>query len=1757
MSKKGGEARSVNIAVVGLSGLDRDQAFYGVGKSCLCNRFVRPLADEYITEHSSVFSSSDFGGRVLNNDHFLYWGSTTKTSEDGSAFLIHVIEQTEFIDDATLMPMSRGGNVPYPKRCAISKLSSLEKLMYISRDQVALQNDYEQVSLPGGKITVDGFLVVYDAEATQSKRLEEQQERLLSSIITYVQKSKKPFVLVATKCDDTQLNLLQEVHRFAQSKKLNVPIIETSAHENVNVDLAFVALAQLVDRGRVRSKVTPFTEAQKIQREHLTKAVQDFQRLIDGTVTDFRVIWKNTKKLVENEREFQIHRDLCGLEACKRLFNKHIRKLRKEFEERKLNGYLSRLPSALDELMPTASSMDLCQWNWQNCQKALRNHKEFLKWMIVLPEETAWNESDHLLTDDPRVPFDVLSLPQTELVFQNHTVKLKAEEKRLRMKNEFRKLLELTPQIRPGTMWVDAAVMLQNEESFQYLNDADKTKIFDTYRRDMTEKAKADFQELLFESAGLFSKLEPNTRPAISQEDMRLIKDALSEDDRYKRLEKLDSDREIGLINHIALLYSATRCLSGAERCRDRLMQEIVATTTYRPHFVDSSETLDSDDSQINLLILGSGGFAQALESEIRMQCSYGDTDVLEFALDGRMYELDYQLVDGDLDLPEYALSGNDVTSHGCFCVYGSVESLHFVRDCLDELSNKSKYDSVDESNPIQIPPPTFVILAKNPNNDGIIHQLRKEGQQLCSRYNATFIDLPVARFSAGKTIHETQIVDAMRGLLENLKQQAHANLSTEDLKDSEPDIKIMLCAMCGDPYPVELILGPLLHHQNCWRSSTRPDTIILETYLGFDKRRVQITLTSYHRAYSLNYQMFHGYILVYSAIRKASLETLSGFSGFIPQVPIQVLAVTGSASGASVVFHSNVAASLLADGTNLASKLFAKFQTTSSQFQHQVGAFAAFFNDVWEKKRDSEMAYQKFLNEQQLRQSEKQHQVSVRRKHDPLPEPPSKKPTNIEDEINRRRSLNRHPSLPKQDYEQLEETSEESDINPYAVYEKEVPMPGYSAIEAVKNTDQARNSRGSDDLVPYATSTPNALFLSLQRGGALPGTTVPNNEVWQKRESKTEDLYAKVDLSRKRSFRKSKELAMNDSEVNLIENTLYANANLVQQQKSARETPPAKLELPPPIPQRKYNLDEDFPPADSGTDTLRSNCDEGYNTFKNDNRKEENIYAAVADLQPRPRPVSAEDPYSLRVREKIDLFNNKLQPRQDVWVKMSVRQETRQDIHSSEPNLNNVEAPLAQQEDVSDPEYAQIQEALKNKPKVSNRPRVYAVAVIEEPKASDQKAKVHTRFPSKGSLRLAHSAEDVSTLERLSRRDTFGRPVTGRGNKRGDCNTSDQGTGDEATLPRVEERQEKKKKHGIRRSRSTQRTGHVTTPNVPTEVHKKQLFPGKRLAKKESRKGGTMSSSQEDESTLEFIKEKGKSKGHSKPNHLDIPHRESDVATEEETEDDPNSPVGSKLKKSPWSSSRKKPTREEREALKLRKKEEKKSREDEKRQKREEKKKRKDKEKIDKFFENRQKRVNNFTYFAQPLENICEAGCFVPAFVDKCIEFVENSGMQVEGIYRVNGNQADISLIEQKVEENPQVELAELGIGVHAVTGAFKSFLKLLPEPIIPNAYQTSLHEAMVHVDANDRLARLKQILHNIPPHNLAVFKRVMFHLNRITEYSNENKMESRNLSLVLFPTIIRPDFTRLEMSSQMYFIFFIQTCIEKCDYLFSNDEN
>lgn len=48
--------RQINVSVVGLSGTEKDKGQMGIGKSCLCNRFIRSKTDDYYIDHITVLS---------------------------------------------------------------------------------------------------------------------------------------------------------------------------------------------------------------------------------------------------------------------------------------------------------------------------------------------------------------------------------------------------------------------------------------------------------------------------------------------------------------------------------------------------------------------------------------------------------------------------------------------------------------------------------------------------------------------------------------------------------------------------------------------------------------------------------------------------------------------------------------------------------------------------------------------------------------------------------------------------------------------------------------------------------------------------------------------------------------------------------------------------------------------------------------------------------------------------------------------------------------------------------------------------------------------------------------------------------------------------------------------------------------------------------------------------------------------------------------------------------------------------------------------------------------------------------------------------------------------------------------------------------------------------------------------------------------------------------------------------------------------
>ena len=84
------------------------------------------------------------------------------------------------------------------------------------------------------------------------------------------------------------------------------------------------------------------------------------------------------------------------------------------------------------------------------------------------------------------------------------------------------------------------------------------------------------------------------------------------------------------------------------------------------------------------------------------------------------------------------------------------------------------------------------------------------------------------------------------------------------------------------------------------------------------------------HIFQSVNYLTFliyrddlvHGFILVYSTKRRASLATLVAFSQNIPNLPIQILAVTETGGAANAFFNSELSQQLITAGNAAADRL-------------------------------------------------------------------------------------------------------------------------------------------------------------------------------------------------------------------------------------------------------------------------------------------------------------------------------------------------------------------------------------------------------------------------------------------------------------------------------------------------------------------------------------------------------------------------------------------------------------------------------------------------------------------------------------------------------------------------------------------------------------------------------------------------------------------------------------------------------------------
>ncbi|XP_034648887.1 rho GTPase-activating protein 35 [Trachemys scripta elegans] len=940
--KQDARTPTYNINVVGLSGTEKEKGQCGIGKSCLCNRFVRPSADDFHLDHTSVLSTSDFGGRVVNNDHFLYWGEVGRPLEDCVDCKMHIVEQTEFIDDQTFQPHRSTALQPYIKRAAATKLASAEKLMYFCTDQLGLEQDFEQKQMPDGKLLIDGFLLCIDVSRGMNRNFDDQL-KFISNLYNQLAKTKKPIVVVLTKCDEGVERYIRDAHTFALSKK-NLQVVETSARSNVNVDLAFSTLVQLIDKSRGKTKIIPYFEALKQQSQQIAASKDKYEWLVSRIVKNHNETWSNVSRKMQSSPEYRDYVYLEGTQKAKKLFLQHVHRLKQEHIERRRKMYLAALPLAFDALIPNLDEID--HLSCVKVEKLLETKPDFLKWFVVL-DETPWDATSHIDNmENECIPFDLMETLPAEQLYEAHLEKLRNERKRAEMRRAFKENLETSPFITPGKPWEEARSFIMNEEFYMWLEESVYMDIYGKHQKQIIEKAKEEFQELLLEYSELFYELELDAKP--SKEKMGVIQEVLGEEQRFKALQKLQAERDALILKHIHFVYHPTKetCPS-CPVCIDSKIEHLISSKFIRQSERNQKNLLsDSNIDRINLVILGKDGLARELANEIRALCTNDD----KYVIDGKMYELSLRPIEGNVRLPVNSFQTPTFQPHGCLCLYNSKESLSYVVESI-EKSRESTLGRRD--NHLVHLPLTLILVNKRGDTSGeTLHSLIQQGQQIASKLQCVFLDPASAGIGYGRNINEKQISQVLKGLLDS-KRNLNLVSSTSSIKDlADVDLRIVMCLLCGDPFNADDILLPILQSQTYRPSQCgSSNSVLLELPIGSHKRRIELSILSYHSSFSIRKsRLVHGYIVFFSAKRKASLAMLRAFLCEVQDIiPIQIVALT---DGSIDILDNDLSREQLTEGQEIAQEIDGKFTTIScSPPQHKLEIFHSFFKDVVEKK--------------------------------------------------------------------------------------------------------------------------------------------------------------------------------------------------------------------------------------------------------------------------------------------------------------------------------------------------------------------------------------------------------------------------------------------------------------------------------------------------------------------------------------------------------------------------------------------------------------------------------------------------------------------------------------------------------------------------------------------------------------------------------------------------------------------------------------
>ena len=226
---------------------------------------------------------------------------------------------------------------------------------------------------------------------------------------------KKPIVVAMTKYDKVNENSVAIANETVAKSKKQIPMIEVSALKGVNVELCFLVLAHLVDTRKPRSKMVTYSEAKSLRESRIHHNEENFQKVLNTTLTHFDTPLNDARKMLEKQVEFKLLTELCGTVRVNRLITAKLRYLKQELVKKKEIDFIEMLPHIFEAILP---SLEL-NATVKSCKEELHCSTKFPKYFVDVKD---WKDEVEFLNreDNDHVPFEILDEDTAEDLLQKH-----------------------------------------------------------------------------------------------------------------------------------------------------------------------------------------------------------------------------------------------------------------------------------------------------------------------------------------------------------------------------------------------------------------------------------------------------------------------------------------------------------------------------------------------------------------------------------------------------------------------------------------------------------------------------------------------------------------------------------------------------------------------------------------------------------------------------------------------------------------------------------------------------------------------------------------------------------------------------------------------------------------------------------------------------------------------------------------------------------------------------------------------------------------------------------------------------------------------------------------------------------------------------------------------------------------------------------------------------------------------------------------